>query len=266
MRTSQENKNEFVSSRQIAETTEKRHADVMRDIKVLIDKRAIDLIVKLNASLRSINSEYTPNLGATNDEPICIEHQYVASNGKSNPQYLLNEYAANVLAASYDPVIARKLLKLIKQLHDRLNKPLSPAEAFMQQAQLMLAHEREIAELKQRTEAVEGKVNGLLEIQANNQAELKALPVSSEVLPEMNLRDKIRLLVNQYCQACSVAQHIVWENVYQTLYYIYHVPIKSYAKIHKNESWLDVADRKGHIDKIYIIVSNMLKSKGLSNT
>jgi len=53
------------------------------------------LIINLNANLRSIQ-----------DEPICLESQYIAANGKSNPEYNLNEYATNVLAASYDPIIA----------------------------------------------------------------------------------------------------------------------------------------------------------------
>jgi len=91
-----------ISSRQIAEATEKLHKNVIRDIQILIEKKAIDLIY-----------EYSSNLSSIQDEPICIESQYIAPNGKSNPEYLLNEFATNVLAASYDPVIARKLLKLI---------------------------------------------------------------------------------------------------------------------------------------------------------
>lgn len=98
---------QMLSSRKIAEITEKRHAHVIRDIQVLIDKKAIDLISNLN-----------PNLGSTQNEPICIESQYLGSNGKPNPEYRLNEYAAQVLAASYDPVIARKLIKFIQQLNN----------------------------------------------------------------------------------------------------------------------------------------------------
>jgi hypothetical protein len=39
-------------------------------------------------------------------EPLCFESSYQAGTGKSYSEYLLNEYAANVLAASYDPIIA----------------------------------------------------------------------------------------------------------------------------------------------------------------
>jgi len=52
-------------------------------------------------------------LVSLNDEPICIESSYSDVQNKSRAEYLLNEYATNVLAASYDPVNARKLLKPI---------------------------------------------------------------------------------------------------------------------------------------------------------
>jgi hypothetical protein len=75
----------------------------MRDIQVLIEKKAIDLIIN-----------QSPNLGFDiQNEPICLESSYQAGTGKSYLEYNLNEYATNVLAASYDPVIARKLLKSI---------------------------------------------------------------------------------------------------------------------------------------------------------
>lgn len=161
---------------------------------------------------------------------------------------------------------ARKYFIAVEKEYREGKRVLSPAEALLKQIELMVAHEKEISALKQRTEAIEGKVNGLLELKANTEAELKSIPVSTETLPEMELRDKVRLLVNRYCQACGVLQQAVWDNIYQTLYYTYHIPIKSYTKVRKDESWLDVADRKGHVDKIYIIISNMLKSKGLSTT
>lgn len=84
---------------------EKRHAYVLRDIEVLIDKKATDLITNLN-----------PNLGYIQDEPICSKQHYIAVNGKSNPEFLLNEYATNVLAVSYDPAITRKIIKLVQRL------------------------------------------------------------------------------------------------------------------------------------------------------
>jgi phage anti-repressor protein len=129
-------------------------------------------------------------------------------------------------------------------------KPLSPAEQLLRQAQLMVDHEK-------RLNRVENQVSALVQRQAEAEAELKALPVSSEEVPEISLRDKIRLLVNRHCSASGINQRTVWDNIYQTLYYNYHVPIKSYHKLSKSETWLEVAERKGHLNKIYAIASNL---------
>lgn len=190
----------------------------------------------------------------------------VAQNGKGG-QFGSVDYMLSISCLEY--FIARKVRPVFEVYRKVFHKTteqklLTPAEAFLQQAQLMVDVERRQRETEVKILHIESKLNGILEIQANTEAELKAIPVSTETLPEMELRDKIRFLVNRYCQALGVLQQGVWDNIYQTLYYTYHVPIKSYSKINKKESWLDVADRKGHVDKIYIIVSNMLKNKGLS--
>lgn len=130
------NEKGFVSSRQIAEVTEKRHSHILRDIQVLIDKKAIDLIINFN-----------PNLGSIQDEPICIENQYIAQNGKSNPEFLLNEYATNVLAASYDPVIARKLIKLVQSLKKAITNIIDSPEVIMAKA---LLHAKDTMDRQQK--------------------------------------------------------------------------------------------------------------------
>ena len=136
-------------------------------------------------------------------------------------------------------------------------KPLSALEALKITVQALEEQEKRLNE-------VEYKVNTIIEKQIEAENELKALPLSTETVPEMSLRDKCRLLVNRYCSATGTYQQAVWDNVYQTLYYNFHIAIKSYQKLNKNESWLDVADRKGCIDKIYIVVSNLLKEKGIA--
>ena len=65
------NNNEVISSRQIADVTGKRHSHVIRDIINLIDKGAIDLIIRTD-----------PNLGSLNDEPVCVESNYKDKKGE----------------------------------------------------------------------------------------------------------------------------------------------------------------------------------------
>lgn len=141
------------------------------------------------------------------------------------------------------------------RLKEITQKPLSQIDLIIQSA-------LQLKEQEQRLSAVETKVDVLMQIREEAEAELKALPVATESVPELPLRDKIRMLVNRYCSATGLFQKEVWDNVYQTLYYNYHIAIKGYAK-NKTESWIDVAERKGFLDKIYTIVSGMLRSKGL---
>ena len=86
-----------------------------------------------------------PNLGFdTMDEPVCFKSFYQSGTGKNYDEYFLNEYATNVLAASYNPVITRKIIKLIKELKKVITKQLSPAEQLLSQAQLMVEQERRL--------------------------------------------------------------------------------------------------------------------------
>lgn len=106
-------------------------------------------------------------------------------------------------------------------------KPLSGAEYLLQQAQLMVEQERRISR-------VETKLDRLISQQQENEAELKALPLSPETAPEMSLRDKIRLLINRYCNFTGLGYQVVWDNVYQSLLYKYHIMfhIDSTIRIH----------------------------------
>ena len=136
-------------------------------------------------------------------------------------------------------------------------KPLSTLEALKFTVQALEEQDR-------RLNAVESKINLIIERQTEAENELKMLPVSTEQVPEMSLRDKCRKLVNHYSIITGLYQQAVWDSIYQALYYNYHIAIKRHQKLNKSESWLDVADRKGVIDKIYIIISNLLKEKGIA--
>lgn len=141
---------------------------------------------------------------------------------------------------------------------------LTPAEQFLRIAQFNVEHEKQIKELQERQENVENKLAGILELQAANEAELKALPLSSEEVPEMKIKSKVRLLVNKYAQSCNLAHQSVWDKVYQVLFYQFNTSIRAYKKINDSESWLDVAVRTGNIDKMHAVISEMVREKGIS--
>lgn len=109
-----------------------------------------------------------------------------------------------------------------------------------------------------RLKTVESKVDVILLEREEAKEELIAIERSSETPPEEKTRDKIRQLVNAYCKAKSQNPSEVWNHIYDRLYYIYKIGIKRYKKEGK-ESYLDVAERNGFIDKLYIIASSELK-------
>lgn len=115
-----------------------------------------------------------------------------------------------------------------------------------------------LREQELRLSKVEEKVDRLIGVHEEAERDLYELPISDEEIPEMSLRDQIRLLVNKYCKVSNLGQHQVWDKVYTTLYYSYHIPLRSY-KLRKGESLLDVAERVGCLDKIHVIVSGLFK-------
>jgi hypothetical protein len=189
----------------------------------------------------------------------CVDFQSLRRNpqrGASSPidYYLTVSCMEYFIARKVRPVfdVYRKVFHKVAE-----QKNLSQLEILQQSINLLVAQER-------RLNYVENQVSMIVQKQMDAENELKALPISTEEMPEISLRDKIRFLINRYCSAIGINHKTVWDNIYQTLYYNYHVPIKSYHKLSKNETWLEVAERKGHLDKIYIIVSNLLRMKGLT--
>lgn len=53
-------------------------------------------------------------------------------------------------------------------------------------------------------------------------------------------------------------QRDMWHKVYERLYYGYHISIRAYKKA-KGETNLDVAERNHFLDKIYAIVSYLVR-------
>ena len=137
------------------------------------------------------------------------------------------------------------------EVEKRVNRPLSQAELLLQQCQMLVEQDKRLSQ-------VEEKVDRLIGVHEEAERDLHELPISDEEIPEMSLRDQIRMLVNKYCKVSSLGQHQVWDKVYTTLYYSYHIPLRSY-KMRKGESLLDVAERVGCLDKIHVIVSGLFK-------
>ena len=136
-------------------------------------------------------------------------------------------------------------------------KVMSIEELIIAQAQSMIDAKKDIAEVKQEVLEVKSKLAQIEESRNVATQELLLAERSKESLPEETTRVKIRRLVNQYCNAKNADQKSVWYVVYDRLYYRYGISLRSIVK-KNNENMLDVAERLGHLDKIFAICSNEL--------
>jgi len=188
------------------------------------------------------------------------------SGGKYLIEYALTLDAAKELSMVEGNAKGKQARKYFIECEKELKSSiriLTPAEQLLESVKLTIAHEKQIAELKQRQETVENKLAGILELQAANENELRMLPLSTDNVPEMSVKDKVRMMVNKYAAKLYLPQQQIWDELYNALYYKYKVSIRAHNKIKNSESWLDVAVRTGHIDKLHTIISGMVKAKGL---
>lgn len=237
------NNQALTSSLLVAEKFGKRHADVIRSIENLLNTSDEELNAKMRLAF--------------------VSGTYTDSTGKENPIYIMNRKGFSILVMGYNGVKALKFKNdfydafedMERQLKEQ-HKPLSNAQMFALQSNINLEYEHRIS-------SVEQKLDILSKEREENAIQLLSVSVSVENVPEISLRDKIRQLVNKYSSATNTNQRDVWHKVYEQLYYRYHISINSYKK-GKQETRLDVAERKGHLEKIYTIVSDLVKQQQYS--
>ena len=184
--------------------------------------------------------------------------EYADKKGEMRPCYELTKIECLYIATKFNDEARAKLVLRWEQLEkEKLQeqlRPMSSAEIILQMAQLGVEHEKRIAK-------VELGFNKIIEEREQAEFELDYVPVSEEILPGMSLRKKILAIVNAYQKATQMAHRTLWDNIYKKLYYNYGVALTRCKKIRKSETWLEVAERKGHLEKIYAIVSEYAKSK-----
>lgn len=183
---------------------------------------------------------------------------YKDANQQDRPCYELSKIECLYIATKFNDEARAKLVlrweQLEKEKLQEQQRPMSPAELILQMAQLGVEHEKRIA-------TVEDKVEEIIESGKQAEFDLDYVPVSEDILPGMSLRKKILAIVNTYQRATQMAHRTLWDNIYKKLYYNYGVALTRCKKIRKSETWLEVAERKGHLEKIYTIVSEYAKSK-----
>jgi len=234
-----ENGKALTNSLLVAQKFEKKHSHVLDAIRKILTT--------------------TENSGVLE---MFAESQYVNEQNKEQPMYIMNRDGFTLLAMGFTGKQAmqfkidyigefNKMEKKIKEGIQIVNKPTTPAQMFALQAQINLENES-------RLNALEKKVENMETERAENGRLLLEAQVSTNVVPAMTLRKNIIALVNEYSAATNTPQKDVWHSVYKDLYYKYDKSINSYTKLFSRESKLDVAERKGLLQPIFDIISDMI--------
>lgn len=193
-------------------------------------------------------------------DPMFAETTYInEQNGQEYPMFIMNRDGFTLLAMGFngkkallfklDYIAAFNAME--KALKETQSKKLSGAEFLLEQAKLMVEQERRLSN-------VENEIAAMKQEREENGKLILSVSMSSEALPKMSMRDNIRQLVNKYASAMNIDQRDVWHKVYDQLYYLYKVSIRAYKK-NKGENLLDVAERNHLLDKIYNIISNLVR-------
>ena len=230
-----QNESTLTNSLLVAEKFKRNHRDVLESIRNLLTSAENSAVLQM-----------------------FVETQYVNEQGKELPMFIMNRDGFTLLAMGFNGKKAMKFkldyiaaFNAMEKALKEQAKPKSREELLVESAQLLLEQSKRIEKVESRLDAMERE-------REENTRQLLAAKVSETGLPTMRLRDNIRQLVNRYANARNISQSDVWHKVYDQLYYLFHISIRGYKK-GKNESNLDVADRNGFLDKIYEIISSMVR-------
>lgn len=191
-----------------------------------------------------------------------VSSTYIDESGKENTMFVMNRDGFTLLAMGFtgkkalkfkmDYITAFNAMEAELKKRESASAPvLTPAEMLLHSAQMLVEHERKMAQIESRLDAMESE-------QKNTIRQLSNAPLSNDEVPTITLRNQVRQLVNKYAVAHNIRQDFVWNKIYEQLYYVYGVSIRKYKKSDK-ETFMDVAERKGHIEKMYAIISDMIR-------
>ena len=131
----------------------------------------------------------------------------------------------------------------------------------MTHIQMLAAEAHAMVELELRLCETENKVEQLVTIQEENLKQLNKLPLTQEEVPSFTPRQELNQMVRTYASSANLKFNEVWNKVYSELYYRYHISLNAYKK-EKGENNLDIAEKIGAIDKLKVVVSNLLRELG----
>lgn len=155
------NQVQTMSSREIAELTDKNHADVMRDIRKIVEE-----------------------LG----QSIFAESSYINSQNKSQPEYLLNKENSLLVVSGYSVTLRKKIIDRWQELE---NKQTKLPTTYIEALKALVASEegKLLAEQKIKTLTHQGKLYTSSEIA--KELGLKSAQSLNQILMDNKIQYKV---------------------------------------------------------------------------
>lgn len=237
----------LTSSLLVAEKFGKEHKHVLDAIRNLLDTTAE-------------NSAFVENQELANMfKLIEVEQQMPVGGGvKKTPVYVMNRDGFSLLVMGFTGKKAMQFkldyIKAFNQMEATIKasiKPKSKLEILQESVNQLVEQERRLASVEQR-------LNNFEKEREENGKLLLESKLSDNTVPEVSMRKKVIMLVNQYSSATNTRQQDIWHEIYKNLYYAYGISINSYKKRAK-QSKLDIAEEHGFLGKMYDVISNMIK-------
>lgn len=229
----------------VAEKFRKEPNDVVRAIDNLLQNADNEC----DAKVRNMFVEYTEDVPQPN------------GGVKSARRFIMNRDGFTLLAMGFTGKKALKFkldyIAAFNAMEGALKQHLSSAQMFAMQANINLEYEK-------RIENVENEIAAMKKEREENGKMLLAVSLSSEPIPKLSLRDNIRQLVNKYASATNTQTRDVYHKIYDQLYYLYHISINNYKKVRPDEPKLSIAERNHFLDKVFNIVSNLVREANIS--
>lgn len=132
------------------------------------------------------------------------------------------------------------------------------AEGFVQMVRLEREHNllrEDVDVLEEKHEALEVKVEGIIDTSVKATAALEAIEPADEAPKPKTVRAKINELVRGYCYALKVNHVVVWNKLYHELKYRYSFDVAARVRNNPKLKPLDVVEREGYLNELYKIAS-----------
>jgi hypothetical protein len=143
---------------------------------------------------------------------------------------------------------------------DFINQAAKPAPPPKSQAEMLLAYAQQFLDHEQQLQSIARDVQEIKQRSIDAAKELCQLPPPKEPAPLMTERASLRQLINKWCDATNVDQHLAWTKLYTELYYRDGFSVNARMKKDKYATKLDLIVDSGKLSVLYAIAQDIFGS------